>query len=124
MGISVEWINPEQTILLYTFDAVWCWDNYDAATVYGYQLIAASPYWVDAICDLSRVDSPPPRALSNFARGFCMPVNAPPNLNRLVMVGASGLLRVIGQVVLNRYPQDRDRVLHALTLEQAYQMLT
>lgn len=124
MGINVEWGNAERTLLIYTFSAHWEWDEYYEATDRGRDMIASVGHYVDVIFDFDQTRVVPQGALKHFGNSFKGFADAPPNVSRMVVVGATGLLVIIGNVLRNLYPRAASNVFEALTIEQAYNILS
>lgn len=123
MTIDVQWNNPSQTILIYTFSNSWNWDDYYAATDRGRVMMADVRHRVDVIYDFEQVYTVPSGALRHFGNTFRGIADAPDNLDRMVVVGATGLLSIIANVLRNLYPSTNGNVFEALTREQALAML-
>jgi hypothetical protein len=123
MNITVEWHNVERTILLYTFAAAWEWEEYYSAIEQGLWLLDSVQHPVHVICNFEQTDLLPPKALSHFGRGLQVLVATPANLGWVVIVGASGLVAIVGRVVRNLYPTTKTCVVDALTMAEAYTIL-
>lgn len=124
MGIAIDWANAEHTLLIYTFSAAWDWDHYYAVTDMGRDMIAGENHYVDVIFDFSESRLVPKGALKHFGNTFRGLSDQPQNMNRMVVVGAMGLLVIIGNVLRNLYPKATANVFEALTIEEAYGILS
>ncbi len=61
MSISVQWDNPEQTIVRWDFDGEWTWEMFRKAQYASNQLILSVRHRVDIIGDVTRSPSTPGR---------------------------------------------------------------
>jgi hypothetical protein len=121
MGILVKWDNAEQTILLCAFEESWSWNDYHAAMQQGREMMEDVNRAVDVIFDFQRTHFAPSGALRNLGSSFSKLSDA--SLNRLVIVGATGILHIIVDVLGNRYPDAASKMIHAVSIEQAYKLL-
>lgn len=121
MGIQVRWDNPQKDILLCIFEESWNWQDYQAAMEQGRALIDSVDYAVDVIFDFQRTHFAPSGALRHLGNSFRSLADA--HLNRLVIVGATGILHIIVEVLNNLYPRTAETMTQAVTLEQAYKLL-
>ncbi len=124
MNITVEWANLEHTLLIYTFMEEWGWDDYYTATDQGRAMISAQSHPVDVIFDFSASRIVPTGALKHFGNMFRGFADQPSNLNRMVVVGAMGLLVIIGNVLRNLYPKASANVFETHTIEEAFRLLS
>lgn len=122
MPITVEWVNPERTVLLYRFVATWTWDDYHSANEAVRELLSSISHNADLICDLSASTAIPPRVLTNVGRS--LREKQPANLNQIVTVGIHGLLRNMADVLRTLYPAATANVIDAHTLDHAYRLLS
>ncbi len=121
MGIHAHWADSARTLLVMTFETDWSWEDYRAAHVMAWDALAEFSHPVDMIYDFSSSDTIPTRALAEFGRA--LRAGRPDNVDRIVLVGTTGLLRIINGVLRNTYPAEAAGMMDAHTLAQAYQML-
>jgi hypothetical protein len=65
MAISVQWDDPETTILRYTYTGQWTWLEYDEAVTQALELVKGMTS-LDVIADFSHSSLLPERAMQNF----------------------------------------------------------
>jgi hypothetical protein len=65
MAITVQWDDPEKTIIRYTYMGQWTWAEYDEAVTQALELVKDVSS-VDVIADFSQSSLLPERALQNF----------------------------------------------------------
>ncbi len=121
MGIQVRWDNPQQDILLCVFEETWNWQDYHAAMQQGRALIDSVDHSVDVIFDFQRTHFAPSGALRHLGNSFRSLADA--NLNRLVIVSATGILHIIVEVLTNLYPRTAASMSQAVTMKEAYKLL-
>jgi len=122
MPITVDWADPEHSILIYSFVSNWTWDDYDRANLVTHDLIVSVSHEVALICDFSASTGIPPRVLSHIGRSLRQ--KRPANLNQIIAVGVNGLLRNLADVLRTLYPAATAGIIHAHTLEHAFRLLT
>jgi hypothetical protein len=92
--ITVQWHNPEQTILLIKMKFGWTWgDMYHAATE-GEELVSSVTHSVCTIADFSEANQIPLHALTHLNN---INRTARPNQTKLAIVGLS----VVGKSMIN-----------------------
>lgn len=123
MGIHVAWSNPERTLLTYTFSGSWDWADYHSVSEQAYSMTSSVTHQVDVILDFCQTNALPQGVLRHFSSSFRNMAHQPRNINRIVIVGATGLLVIVSNVLRNVYPQVTAKVLEAPTLEKAYALL-
>jgi hypothetical protein len=123
MGIHVEWANRERTLLIYSFSGNWDWNDYHAASEQARSMTAASAQQVDVILDFRQTNALPQGVMRQFSSSFRSMAQQVHHVDRMVIVGATGLLVIISNVLRNSYPQVTAKVLEAPTLEKAYTLL-
>lgn len=121
MPITVEWVNPEHTVLLYKVVGNWNWDNYDAANAITSDWVTSVNHTVALICDFSASTGIPPRVLSHVGRSLRQ--KRPRNIDPIVVVGITGLLRNLTDVLRTLYPRATADIIHAHTLEHAFRLI-
>ncbi|MBL8161637.1 MAG: hypothetical protein JNJ61_06580 [Anaerolineae bacterium] len=123
MGIHVEWANRERTLLIYSFGGSWDWNDYQAASEQARGMTGSAAQQVDVILDFRHTNALPQGMMRQFSSSFRSLAYQPHNVDRMVIVGATGLLVIISNVLRNIYPQVTAKVLEAPTLEKAYTLL-
>jgi hypothetical protein len=90
MSITVEWHNPEQSVLQLTFSGSWNWDELYRAIDVSQQMSAGKTHRVDAILDLSKAATLP--------AGFFLTPSFRNNAQKLAKraTGKHGRIAVVG----------------------------
>lgn len=116
MAVTVEWYDPEETILRYTYDTHWAWPDLQEALIIGRGMMQEKPYIVSVVHDLSATLSFPSSMISNM-RHFIN--QRPDNIGMVVFVSnrmfINGLFRVFRQM----FPNLIGQYIHATTLDTA-----
>jgi hypothetical protein len=101
MTITVEWDNPQQTAVLFTYNRPWTWGEFDVAVEQTLALASAVNHKVDVIFDLRNGGFPPRDALQRFKDAAEI---THPNIGQYVYVAPSMLAQFVKNVVqiLNR----------------------
>jgi hypothetical protein len=96
--ITVEWGNPEKTILLIKMHLGWTWGDMYQAAKEGEELVAIVGHPVCTIADFSEANQIPPRALTHIKN-----MNRPAHKNqtKLAIVG----LNLVGKSMINIFIQ-------------------
>lgn len=89
MGVHVDWDSPEHTILIYSLDNAWTWDEAFALAETGTAMIATVPHMVDVIVDFQNCHTFPPQSFSQFQRVASLPT---PQTNLVIIAGGGTLL--------------------------------
>lgn len=122
MSIQVEWADTDHTILHYHFSQNWTWEEFHAANDRGRMLVSSVEHPVDMIFELEFGMIVPPRVLSNMTR--TLRERPPANFNRVVLIGANGLVRNLANVLRTLYPSQMSRVVEAQTVQHALRLLS
>ncbi len=98
MGINVRWDNEEQTIIQYSFDGRWTWNDLYSALDRVQEMSASVDHRVDAIIDLTHADLMPAGAIFSLdgrknAQKLASKANAARGL--IVIAGANAFIRSI-----------------------------
>lgn len=68
MPISVQWDNPEQSIVMIVFERPWTWKEFDSAVEQMLAFFNSVHHKVDVIFDIRNGGFPPPDAITHFKR--------------------------------------------------------
>jgi hypothetical protein len=120
MAITVEWANEQKTAFCWTFEGRWTWIEYSAGMQRSNTLAREVSHRIDVIVDMRNSGVVPTSALSyiKFERA-----DQPEKMGRIVVVGASPLVRTI-ILVLGRLNHDFDvRFQIVKTIDEAYKIL-
>lgn len=110
MSITVNWFDPEHTIIHYDFEGQWSWGELNEVVNQVNEMVRSVGHRVDVIIDVTNGQSTPSGAFSQI-QGIT--AKAPDNWGMGVFVGASGLVRVLVTTFLKIYPRFNQR--YALT---------
>jgi hypothetical protein len=124
MPVHAAWDNAEKTVMRWTFEGAWKWDEYYTLRAETNQKIAAETHAVDLIVDLSKSNALPDGILTHGRNAV---VATPPNIGVTVLVGANPVLRSFYKMFSNLYrtlisSKELDMVM-ANTVEDAYKLL-
>lgn len=124
MTVRAEWDNAEKTVMRWTFEGAWKWEEYYTLRASTNQKIAAENHNVDLIVDLSRSNALPSGILTHGKNAVSV---TPKNIGTTILVGANPVLRAFYNMFSNLYrgliaSKELDMVMVA-TLEEAYQRL-
>ncbi|MEO8609251.1 MAG: hypothetical protein ABI690_15275 [Chloroflexota bacterium] len=101
MPITVEWDNPQQTAVLFTYQRPWTWREFDTAIRQTLTLLDGVQHKVDIIFDIRRGGIPPPEAVRHFKSASEITHS---NMGQYVYVAPSMLTTFVKNVIqiLNR----------------------
>lgn len=103
MPISVRWENEDKTIVRWTLEGAWTWDEFREAQEELHLMIRDLDYQVDVIADMRSAPALPKETFHNFKSAE---LRAVPNRDRVILVGASllvkGMATTFNQVFRNR----------------------
>jgi hypothetical protein len=121
MTIQVEWDNPQQTVIRYTYIHPWYWEDYYSANCKAHQMFASVNHGVDVLFDFRRSPVIPQGGFGHFRRS--LHETRPLNMGRVVMLGASGIMLVIDNILRTFYPNSTSHFFKARTEEEAQSLL-
>lgn len=93
MKVNVDWDNDEQSIVRYTFDSDWNWQDLYAAMDNAGKMIETVSHRVDVLMDLSNANIIPKNAISQIKRGYDNPKS--PNIGVTVVVTPNSFMNAI-----------------------------
>jgi hypothetical protein len=125
MGVRVVWHNDKKTIIRYIYENRWSWEDLYTARLEVKAMLESVPHKVGIIVDVRNSSILPSGTL---ARAKYIASSSPTlhhNEGVTVILGASGLVRSIYDVMRKIYPYTmRERKYYfASTLEEAYSIL-
>ena len=120
MSISVQWDNPEQTIVRWDFDREWTWEMFQEAQYTSNQLIQSVRHRVDIIGDVRRSPSLPHNPLFKYN---VFQRNTPENAGLIVLIGVSGFVKSMVLLFDRVYRFRGLGITFADTLDEARAML-
>lgn len=93
MKVNVDWDNDEQSIVRYTFDSDWNWQDLYTAMDNAGKMIETVSHRVDVLMDLSNANIIPKNAISQIKRGYDNPKS--PNIGVTVVVTPNSFMNAI-----------------------------
>src|SRR5215213_10453501 len=122
MGITVEWDNPEKTILRYIYVGQWNLDNFYHALQESREMMDTVDHRVGVIIDVQNSKLVPNGVLSH---GKNVSLRKHHNQGKSIIVGASGFVRTLFDVYKKVYRTSFDEAAYAFvsTLDDARNLL-
>jgi hypothetical protein len=120
VSITIKWDNAEKTILSYTFDGEWTWQELDIVWRQGENMVEGITQRYDVIMDLRNMNVIPRNALQVMRDRYEL---HSPNGGLTVLIGANALIRAILDVLTRIKPQAFEHYRCVPTLEEAYQLI-
>ena len=123
MPVTIEWDNPEKTIVRMEMIGNWTWDEARAGADKGYVMLDSVDYEVGTIIDFSQGTSLPPSALAN-ARSMIQ--RRHPRTGLTVFVGANAVFLSLWSVFSKVYSlfARKQNSVFAGTVEEARTLLS
>lgn len=100
MGITIGWDNNEKTVIRFTFEDLWDWNDLHAARMTGHQMIDEVNRKVDFIADLTRSAFIPAGGLNNLR---VLAQNVHPQSGVVAVVGISLYGRTLSEMYLRLF---------------------
>jgi hypothetical protein len=97
MSITVDWYNPEKTIIQYVLEGKWTWNEFYDVYHKAIAMENAVSHRVDVVVDIRQSAIPPTNVLLNM-KYFAD--HQPPNIGLSLIVSASPLIRSLYDVAL------------------------
>jgi hypothetical protein len=120
MAIRVQWDNPDKTILRFTYDREWAWDEVYSALEEKRRLLGTVQHPVDTLVDMRAVVTIPVGALIH-ARRLAEQANG--NERVTLVVGANPFILSLVDLVRNLHPAFIKNYRFVSTLNDAYTLL-
>ncbi|MFN8374661.1 MAG: hypothetical protein U0694_17495 [Anaerolineae bacterium] len=124
MAVNAQWENDEKTIMCWTFEGAWQWEQYFHIRTTTNQQIHAQKHTVDLIVDLTRTTLLPSSVLMH-ARSAVM--TAPSNIGVTVLVSANPVLHAFFNMFRNLYRglihNNHIDMVMVMSLDDAYKLL-
>jgi hypothetical protein len=117
MGVSVEWANAEQTVVLWTITGKWTWKEFDTAYDQMKQMAASVSHSIDGIYDLRHSILIPADVTTHVK--FAFPYR-PPNLRHIIAVGLDSYIQLLWNTLTTMPSLRQWRAHFADTIEEAY----
>jgi hypothetical protein len=120
MGISVKWGDSEQTILLWTGESPWTWEELDAAYAELQRSLQSVYHSVDVLVDARNFGFVPKNMLSMTDTRYSI---YPENMKSVVLIGAPSIIKAIIAVMRQMKPSTFSRFQFARNFDEAYQLV-
>ena len=121
MTVSANWDNEQKTIIRYSFDGNWTWNEFYAAVNQSHALQDAVSHRVDIILDLGESYVVPEGALMQFRR--LAGINHA-NTGVRVIVSRNSTLGVLFDTFTRVYSKIAEKHYLASSMEQAYAIIS
>jgi len=115
-NITVEWMDPERTIILYTFPPTWQWAAFWEAFDKAHKMGASVSHRIDIIGDLSRCTAPPSNAITHLKS---VADHQHPHAGLSVIVTEARVLQVLYKAARRIYPKVQHYFVLTPTCEEA-----
>lgn len=103
MPVTVDWDNPNQTTLCYTFRGRWTWDDFHAIVDESETFWESVSHPVDIIVDVAETDLPPGDPLPHLQ--MLQEKYRKPNVGHTVIIGVRGIFRVLADAFVSLFNQ-------------------
>src|SRR5262245_22756963 len=121
MSVSANWDNEQQTIIRYSFDGNWTWNEFYAAVNQSHALQDSVSHRVDVILDLGESYVVPEGALMQMRR--LAGINHP-NTGVRIIVSRNSTLSVLFDTFTRVYNRNAEKYYLASSMEQAYAIIS
>ena len=111
MPVTVNWDDPEKTIILITITTPMTWELYDEGIDEARQLALSVPYRVDVISNPGSSEMPPGPSLPHLRRAYA---NFPDNISVIVAVITNVFSRIMSLMTGQLYLGPRFRVVESV----------
>jgi|SRR5512133_272689 hypothetical protein len=92
MPIRAEWDNDDKTIVVWTFEGHWTWDDYRNTQLESIAMMNTVEHAVDVIADVTHANLLPSNAFSNYKRLAAL---AAPNRRRVVVITGNFFMKTM-----------------------------
>jgi hypothetical protein len=116
MPITVEWDNPQKTIIRQTHLGTWTWEEYYAAADQTLVMLNSVDYQIHLMIDMQQSSMLPSGALSHAA----IAERDHRNNGKVFLVGANRLVQSLYKVALVIRPRAAERLVLVNTVEEVY----
>ncbi len=100
MGVTVQWDNPEKTIIRFNYDAHWVWDDVHHAVDIAFVMIEEIEHEVASILDMTDSLGMPPNAL---AHARTLTRHQHPRIAMQVTVGGNRFVKLMTDAFVRMY---------------------
>lgn len=116
MGIDVEWVDKEKTILCFKYVGVWNWTEFHENVLQANQMKDSVEHTVDHIYDVTESAPLPRGAITQF---YNLRKRAHPRLGRLVLVTEDRFYMALYNIMKKMYSDLGANFVIMLNLEEA-----
>jgi hypothetical protein len=120
MGITVEWIDGERTLLLWKVREPWTWEELDVAFRELIYYIKSVSYDVDVLVDARRIESVPKNILSMIDTRYSI---YPANMKSVLLIGAPSMIEAVIAVMRQLHPATFSRFRFVKNFDEAYRLV-
>lgn len=117
MPVSMDWDNPERTIIRVTFDGQWETDDLYRMINKGVSMIDSVDHIVDSIFDFTRSTSSPTSALATLGR---MESTHSEKERLVIIVNASSYIKALCNIARKLAPKTFANILFVDNINEAY----
>ncbi len=123
MGVSVAWHNQDQTLIRYTFEGKWVWDEFYPCWEWVRQAMASVDHKIAVIIDMSATHHIPPNSMVHLRAVVLR--NNPNYAGMTVLIGTGSIGPSISAILYKLNPALREKyqVMFADTLGDAERLL-
>ena len=119
MGVQIKWVDEAKTVLEYSFDDPWGWEDYYVAIKIAQQLTEGVSHKITTIIDLSNSKGLPPGAMTHLRRVG----RENPNQGMVILVGMNLFIRTFSNMLMRFYPKAAEKARLVATREEAYKLI-
>lgn len=123
MGIYVEWDNEDRTVLRYTYEDFWSWDEFYSASAQARSMLETARHEVNTIVDMRSSTVMPRGMLAQARRALDQACHS--NQGLIIGVGVNRFLETMYEFARQAHPDilEQINIVLAPTMEDAYQIL-
>lgn len=119
MPIHTTWGNPEQNVIIQTFEGKWNLDELLEVFNRGLEMSKTVSHSVDFICDMSQSGMPTGNFL-NMARRI---ERTPRKKGRIILVSANHYVRTLSEVFQKISPSTQKKVAFVTSIDEAWALI-
>lgn len=122
MPITIEWDDSEKTIIRYTYQGKWTWEENDQISAQSVAFAKEVDHPLDVIIDFRNSHLLPERALSRF-RDYLTPSDKTMSFQTAVLVFQSEFLARMLEIFSRLYSGVRGKIHSATSVEEAREII-
>jgi hypothetical protein len=100
MAVSVQWDNPEKTVIRFDYDAHWVWDDFHHAVDQAFLMVDEIDHEVASILDMTHSLGMPPNAM---AHARTLTQHQHPRIAVQVTVGGNRFVKLMTDAFVRMY---------------------